>query len=67
MGKVKKKFFSNLKNKFLACMSDFRSSSYISPTYYSQLRNAIGYGREDEVNVRQEGLWTVNFKKFQNI
>uniref|UniRef100_A0A914M131 SUN domain-containing protein n=1 Tax=Meloidogyne incognita TaxID=6306 RepID=A0A914M131_MELIC len=49
------------------CMSDFRSS-YISPsTYYSQLRNAIGYGREDEVNVRQEGLWTVNFKKFQNI
>uniref|UniRef100_A0A914KKB4 SUN domain-containing protein n=1 Tax=Meloidogyne incognita TaxID=6306 RepID=A0A914KKB4_MELIC len=42
------------------CMSDFRSSSYISPTYYSQLRNAIGYGREDEVNVRQEGLWTTN-------
>jgi len=47
-------------------MSDFRSS-YISPsTYYSQLRNAIGYGREDEyVNVRQEGLWTVNLKKFR--
>ncbi|CAK5102959.1 unnamed protein product [Meloidogyne enterolobii] len=44
------------------CMSDFRrSSSYISPsTYYSQLRNAIGYGRDEDVNVRQEGLWTTN-------
>nr|CAD2209461.1 unnamed protein product [Meloidogyne enterolobii] len=49
------------------CMSDFRRSSYISPsTYYSQLRNAIGYGRDEDVNMRHEGLWTVNFKNSEN-
>nr|CAD2206894.1 unnamed protein product [Meloidogyne enterolobii] len=62
MGKVKI-FFLIKKNKnlILACMSDFRRSSYISPsTYYSQLRNAIGYGRDEDVNMRHEGLWTTN-------